>query len=324
MIGAYFFSIPLSDLIIFSDFSVKIVSKYPLYRNNIMQFIGKILGFFLGYKLFGGFFGGLLGMLIGHWGDKKLYALGTVSSSVFGKSLTRQSLFMQTTFAVFGHIAKAKGRVTEEDIQLARNLMGTLKLDNVNQQLAQRAFTLGKESSFPLRQVIREFREACGQRQDLLRFFVEVQMQAALQDGKLDANEQQILFAMADAIGMSKIQFEQMLAMVAAAQRFRSGYYRYEQQGSSQQNNQHSQGHYGGYQSQSNGPTLEDAYKVLGVSTNDDQTTVKRAYRKLMNEHHPDKLVAKGLPPEMMEVAKEKAQQIQAAYDLINKMKGWK
>lgn len=49
---------------------------------------------------------------------------------------------------------------------------------------------------------------------------------------------------------------------------------------------------------------------------------VKRAYRRLMNEHHPDKLVAKGLPPEMMEMAKEKAQQIQAAYDLICKVKG--
>jgi dnaJ-like protein djlA len=43
-----------------------------------------------------------------------------------------------------------------------------------------------------------------------------------------------------------------------------------------------------------------------------------------MNEHHPDKLAAKGLPDEMMELAKEKAQQIQAAYDLICKSKGWK
>ena len=79
----------------------------------------------------------------------------------------------------------------------------------------------------------------------------------------------------------------------------------------------------GGYQ-QSSGPTLSDAYKVLGVSENDDRNAVKRAYRRLMNEHHPDKLVAKGLPPEMMEMAKEKAQQIQAAYDLICKVKGWK
>lgn len=287
-----------------------------------MQFIGKILGFMLGYKLLGGFFGGILGVFIGHWADKKLYELGSVSSSIFGKPLTRQSLFMQTTFAVLGHLAKSKGRVTEDDIQLARNLMATLKLDQANQQLAQKAFTLGKEADFPLRKVIQEFREACGQRSDLLRFFVEVQMQAALQDGNLEQAEQQILFTIAETIGMSRMQFEQMLAMVAAAQRFRSGYY--QQQGGYQQQSGYQRGSYGGYQQASNAPTLEDAYKVLGVTANDDQNTVKRAYRKLMNEHHPDKLVAKGLPPEMMEVAKEKAQQIQAAYDLINKTKGWK
>lgn len=289
-----------------------------------MQFIGKILGFILGYKLLGGFFGGLLGVIVGHWGDKKLYELGSVSSSFFGKALTRQSLFMQTTFAVLGHIAKAKGRVTENDIQLARNLMATLKLDEANQKLAQQAFTLGKDADFPLRKVIAEFREACGQRTDLLRFFVEVQMQAALQDGNLDSSEQQILFTIAETLGMSRFQFEQMMAMVAAAQRFRSGYYRYEQQGSYRQGGAYQEQSYGGYQQRSSGPTLEDAYSVLGVSASDDQNTVKRAYRKLMNEHHPDKLVAKGLPPEMMEVAKEKAQQIQSAYDLINKAKGWK
>ncbi|WP_370555397.1 DnaJ domain-containing protein [Edwardsiella tarda] len=63
---------------------------------------------------------------------------------------------------------------------------------------------------------------------------------------------------------------------------------------------------------------------MLGVAPSADATTIKRAYRKLMSEHHPDKLVAKGLPPEMMELAKQKAQEIQAAYDLIKKEKGFK
>ncbi|QLB21287.1 molecular chaperone DjlA [Vespertiliibacter pulmonis] len=290
-----------------------------------MQFVGKLLGFFLGYKFLGGFFGGLLGLAIGHWADKKLYELGSVSSSVFGKALTRQSLFMQTTFAVLGHISKAKGRVTEDDIQLARSLMARMNLDEAHRQLAQKAFQLGKEIDFPLRQAIREFREACGQRNDLLRFFVEVQMQAAVQDGVLEQSEQQILFTIAETLGMSRSQFDQMLAMVAAAQRFRSGYYQQQEnyQQSSYQRSQEQSYHRYSQQNRS-GPTLDDAYSVLGVNANDDQTTVKRAYRKLMNEHHPDKLVAKGLPPEMMEVAKEKAQQIQAAYDLINKARGWR
>ena len=86
------------------------------------------------------------------------------------------------------------------------------------------------------------------------------------------------------------------------------GGYQYQQQNS------------GGYQHAS-GPTLNDAYKVL-VTESDEQSTVKRAYRRLMNEHHPDKLVAKGLPPEMMRNGKEKLNR-SAAYDLICKAKGW-
>ena len=126
-------------------------------------------------------------------------------------------------------------------------------------------------------------------------------------------------------MGISRFQFEQMIAMVMAAQQFRSGGFQYEyHQGGYQQQSQG--GYYSGQnQSYSNSaPSIDAAYKVLGVSADDDQNTVKRAYRKMMNEHHPDKLAAKGLPDEMMELAKEKAQQIQAAYDLICKSKGWK
>ena len=65
-------------------------------------------------------------------------------------------------------------------------------------------------------------------------------------------------------------------------------------------------------------------YDRLGVSKDASQDEIKRAYRKLMSEHHPDKLVAKGLPPEMMEIAKKKAQEIQKAYELIKEKKGFK
>ena len=87
-----------------------------------MGFIGKIIGVFLGWKV-GGFFGAIAGLILGSIADKKLYELGSVSSSFFKKKTTRQDLFMQTTFAVLGHLSKSKGRVTEEDIQLAESLI---------------------------------------------------------------------------------------------------------------------------------------------------------------------------------------------------------
>ena len=108
----------------------------------------------------------------------------------------------------------------------------------------------------------------------------------------------------------SEAQFDQFLRMMQGGAQFGGGY-------------QQSQGG-GGWQQAQRGPTLEDACNVLGVKPDDDATTIKRAYRKLMSEHHPDKLVAKGLPPEMMEMAKQKAQEIQKAYELIKEQKGFK
>lgn len=288
-----------------------------------MNFIGKIIGVFLGWKV-GGFFGAIAGLILGSIADKKLYELGSVSSSFFKKKTTRQDLFMQTTFAVLGHLSKSKGRVTEEDIQLANQLMIQLKLDDAGRKLAQDAFRRGKESDFPIRQVIREFRIGCGQRADLLRMFLQVQVQAAFADSELHENEKEVLYVIAEELGLSRMQFEQVIAMEMAARAFsQGGFYQQYQQGAYQGGYQYQQQNSGGYQHAS-GPTLNDAYKVLGVTESDEQNKVKRAYRRLMNEHHPDKLVAKGLPPEMMEMAKEKTQQIQAAYDLICKAKGWK
>jgi len=70
--------------------------------------------------------------------------------------------------------------------------------------------------------------------------------------------------------------------------------------------------------------SLSDAYELLGVENTAEQNTVKRAYRKLMSQHHPDKLVSKGLPPEMIKIATEKTQHIKAAYELIKASRGWK
>ncbi len=113
-----------------------------------MYFFGKIIGVFLGFK-WGGFFGAIAGLILGSIADKKLYELGSVNSSFFKKKTTRQALFMQTTFAVLGHLSKSKGRVTEEDIQLANQLMNQMQLDESHRKLAQEAFRRGKEADLP-------------------------------------------------------------------------------------------------------------------------------------------------------------------------------
>jgi len=70
--------------------------------------------------------------------------------------------------------------------------------------------------------------------------------------------------------------------------------------------------------------SLEEAYEVLGVSSHASHDEIKKAYRKLMNQHHPDKLAARGLPSSMIKRAQEKTQQILAAYDMIRETRGFR
>ncbi|MEP6406474.1 MAG: DnaJ domain-containing protein, partial [Marinobacter sp.] len=62
---------------------------------------------------------------------------------------------------------------------------------------------------------------------------------------------------------------------------------------------------------------IDDAYKVLGVSPSASDAEIKKAYRKLMSENHPDKLAGRGLPESMREMAEERTREISHAYDVV-------
>ena len=272
-----------------------------------MQYWGKVIGVAMALLMGGGFWGAVIGLLIGHLFDKAR----SRRTVWFASQQQRQSLFFSTTFEVMGHLTKSKGHVTKADIHVATLLMDRMGLHGESRLAAQQAFRVGKENGYPLREKMRQLRSVCFGRFDLIRMFLEIQIQAAFADGSLHPNEREVLYVIAEELGISRMQFDQFLRMMQGGAHFGDGY-----QQQSQQN--------GNWQQAQRGPTLEDACNVLGVKATDDATTIKRAYRKLMSEHHPDKLVAKGLPPEMMQMAKQKAQEIQKAYDMIKTAKGFK
>ncbi|NLS12375.1 co-chaperone DjlA [Vibrio sp. SM6] len=284
-----------------------------------MQIFGKILGAFFGF-LFGGPIGAALGLYLGHRFDKArgMQQAGFQSGgfSQQGNSAQRQEAFFTAAFSIMGHVAKAKGQVTREEIELASAMMDRMDLHGDQRRAAQAAFREGKEADFPLEDVLKTVHSSVGGRYDLLQFFLELQISAAFADGAIHPSERQVLHRIARGLGFSEAQLERRLQMQEAAFRFQR------QGGFGGQRQQHSSG--SSWQQATSASQLTDAYKILGVDEDADAKTVKRAHRKLMNEHHPDKLMARGLPPEMMNMAKEKAQEIQNAYDLIKKEKGFK
>lgn len=272
-----------------------------------MKVWGKLCGAFFGF-MFGHVFGALLGLWLGHKFDRALSQDFSVQDGLMGslrkQALKSQQLFFHATFSVMGHIAKAKGHVTQAEIQVASLLMDRLKLDADHKQAAQDAFRQGKATDFPLEQVMEEFVASCRGRRDVLQMFLEIQLQAAFADGELHANEKAVLEVVSDCLGFSRADLTRLISMIEAEFKF----HRQGKQASAADREQQ----------------LQDAYQLLGVTDTQTSQEIKKAYRKLMNQHHPDKLVAKGLPEEMMEVAKEKAQDIQQAYELIKQAKGFK
>ncbi|WP_127959861.1 co-chaperone DjlA [Serratia microhaemolytica] len=273
-----------------------------------MQFWGKLLCVIFAISAGVGFWGVLVALIIGQLIDSNVNKRHSATGQ---QQQVRQEMFFRTTFQVMGLISKSKGRVTEADIEMANHFMDRLRLPERGRLAAQQAFRQGKQPQFPLRATLRELNQVCTGRIDLKLMFLEIQLQAAFADGSLHPKEREVLYVIAEELAISRAQFERYLNMMAAGQQFEYGQ---QQQGYRSS---------GGFQ-QPTRPTLEDACNVLAVNPSDDAITIKRAYRKLMSEHHPDKLVAKGLPPEMMEIAKQKAQAIQAAYDLIKQQRGFR
>jgi DnaJ like chaperone protein len=253
-----------------------------------MAWWGKLIGGAMGFML-GGPLGALLGGSIGHQFDSGLRRKGGVFAAADQERI--QAAFFTATFSVMGHLAKADGRVSEHEIQTARNLMQQMHLNQAQQKAAIELFDQGKDSDFPLEEVLHQFRNECHRRTTLLRMFLEIQVQAALADGRMDPAENRILLYIAEVLGFDRAQVEHLIDFVAGA----------------------ATGQRPGHQVQS----LEDAYKVLGVAPDSDDAQVKKAYRRLMNQHHPDKLVAKGMPEEMVKLATEKTQKIRSAWERV-------
>ena len=265
-----------------------------------MSWWGKVIGGAFGFML-GGPLGALFGAAVGHHFDKGLQR-GAINR-MFGEAGEQervQAAFFTALFSVMGHVAKADGRVSQDEIAMARSIMQQMALDEAQTQVAIDLFNQGKQPDFDLDGVIEQFRHEAHRRTTLLQMFLEILLHAAYADGVMQADEQRVLRRISEHLGFSLQQFQQLEAMVRAQQAFHPGGDRYRP-------------------ARPRADLLAEAYAVLGISASASDEEVKKAYRRLMNQHHPDKLVAKGMPEEMIKLATEKTQEIKAAYETIKK-----
>lgn len=273
-----------------------------------MKWWGKLLGGALGFALGQGYIGTAIGLLVGvflgHQLDRTRGSAkrkGNDDSFSFGRNSqqeTKDSFFV-ATFSVMGYISKSDGRVSQQEIQLAEQVMQQMKLSKEQRIAAIEYFNQGKQEDFDLEAVLYEFREKCERKAALMQMFVEIQLQAVYADGSKHVNESQILQQICKFLGYPEVLLAQLESMFFASNRSR-------------------QSHNANSAYVRSNTAIEDAYKIIGVSESASDGEVKKAYRRLMSQNHPDKLISKGLPEEMIDVATNKTQEIQKAYDLIS------
>jgi DnaJ like chaperone protein len=259
-----------------------------------MQWFGKALGGIIGFVT-GGPVGSVLGIILGHQLDDG----GAFLRDGNSEPLRRISqLFFEVGFEVMGRVAKIDGRVSEEEIRVARAIMHGMQLSPADVESAIDHFNRGKDESYSTTQRLGELERQIGDRGDLARAFVQLQLQAAIGAGPIGPEKRQLLWHVASALHVTRAELAQIEALVRA--------------------------HSERAARQSESQSIDESYRVLGVAASATDDDVKKAYRRLMNQHHPDKLVARGLPQSMIGIAEQKTHEVRAAYEKIKAQRGFK
>lgn len=259
----------------------------------------------------------VLGALIGLWlgGATGLVLGATVGYLVqgFARSAAQRRLrgvqgdFLETTFAVMGALCKADGVVTRDEIQAVEAMFSRLNLSTEQREVAKSAFSRGKAPDFDLDRQVQLFAQSVGTGNVLVQLFLQLQLMAVAADGQIHPAERAMLVRVAQGLGLSELDVARLEALLRAAGAGPGQ--TYDPRGSA-----------------SAPPARDrvaDAYSALGLTPDATEAEIKRTYRRMISETHPDRMASQGLPQNMRDLAEERAREINAAYDVIKRARNF-
>ncbi len=254
-----------------------------------MSWLGKMIGGTIGFAL-GGPIGAVAGAAFGHtFVDKKEDEyLKSIPGRQSGLSSNEEAqlVFFTAAFSMLAKISKADGRINEEEIQAVERFMTRdLQLDPAGRETAQNIFRQAVSSSETFEAFARQFYSVFRYQPNIIELMVDVLLRVSAADGTSDPEEEKMLLS---AIGI--FNYAQ-----ADYNRLKSRYVR----------------------------KSDPYYAVLKCDENSSDAEIKKQYRALVQEYHPDKIEAKGLPEEFIKFAGDKFTEIQEAYEYIRKKRGF-
>jgi len=230
--------------------------------------------------------GGPIGALVGASLGHTLIDGKAESGRMTGQE-QRQAVFFTAMFAMLGKMAKADGQVCENEINIVRSFMrDKMRLDATAQQFAMGVFNEAKDNRTPFEDYARQFGQTFQKEQQLRMMFYEMLFSIAMADGVLHPAEEKILRDAPSLLGLHGDIYNTVKRQFVN--------------------------------------DLSHHYAMLELADGADMGEVKKAYRKLVSEYHPDKIISKGLPEDFIKFAEEKFREINEAYEAIKKAKGEK
>ena len=238
------------------------------------------------------FWNSALGAMIGFTIGGPIGALvGGVIGSKFGKrkgspsfssNQKNQVAFFAALFACLAKLAKADGRVSKEEIQAVdRFIKERFKFDSDQRKFAIQIFNRAKDDTNSYEDYAYQLSDLLKANKNALLVFYELLFELAMADGVLHEKEKDLLRRTTHIFNFDPGIFENLKSQFEDSR--------------------------------------VNPYTVLGVSENMDFEEIKIVYRRKRKEFHPDTLISKGLPEELIERAKEKFIEIQEAYETIER-----
>lgn len=258
---------------------------------------GKVLGFILGFAIARGP-GALIGILFGHVFDilvqPKVIRRPTQRTATVTTQQEYDYIYFDTLFACLGDLASASGQVNTSHLNQFNAIVASLSLSSQAQRNAWEWFQFGQHKDFNLRQALFAFTQMGYGNPQRQQYLLQQVITYANAIQPLNNEQYAILCAIAHALNISTESFSHLAPKGEKARE----------------------------SSREETATLSNPYKVLGIKKEASAKEVKWAYRKLMGKYHPDKLISKDLPEDLLEFATKRTQQIKDAYEKICNERG--
>ncbi|MFT5209988.1 MAG: DnaJ like chaperone protein [Flavobacterium sp.] len=244
-----------------------------------MSWMGKILGGGLGF-MFGGPLGAIFGATAGHHAFDK----GSDGGGLFSALENKQTIYFTATFSMLGKLAKADGTVTQQEIDVIDRVMReNLRLNSQARKFAVQIFNTAKDSDESFENFAQQFYEEFGRSEAVLTSIIDLLLLVAHADQEVGAAEEKMILSAVKIFRLEQ-QYQQIRSRFSGVP-----------------------------------DDINRYYAILGAKRGDDVKEIKKKYRKLAMEYHPDRILAKGMSPEFASTAEEKFKEIQNAFDVVEK-----